>query len=278
MQEFEKINRINARIYAKIEYHNPFGSIKDRAALNVIEKAEKNCQLHHNSCIIEATSGNMGIALAGISQIKGYSCKIIMPENMSEARKKLITQYGAELILTTAELGMQGSINIANELRAQDKNIYYTDQFNNFACIDAHKLFTAPEIDRQLKGSVDIIISGIGTGATIRGLAEYFKNINSKIEIVGILPSSFPHGIQGIGAGFNPPFLDEYVPNKIIYIDSAEALEEKSNIYKSDGLFVGLSSGAVISGLKKLLNVKEYKNKNIVLIFADGGDRYENSR
>lgn len=275
LANFERSNHIRAHIYAKLEWYNPFGSIKDRAALSVIKKAEINNKLCAKSCIIEATSGNMGIALAGISKLKGYDCKIIMPENMSEVRKKLIIQYGAELILTSAELGIQGSMNEAHNLLLQSKYIYYADQFNNYDCVKAHKLFTAPEIQKQINGEVDVIIAGIGTGATIRGLGEYFKSVNPSTEIIGILPSSFPHSIQGIGAGFNPPFLRKETINNIIYVENEEALEEKENIYKSEILFVGLSSGAVIAGLKKLLKTKKYEDKNIVLIFPDGGERYE---
>ena len=244
-------------------------------ALNVINKAENNNHLYEKSCIIEATSGNMGIALAGISKIKGYACKILMPENMSDVRKKLIRQYGAELILTPAELGMQGAINEANKLILQNQNTYYTDQFNNFDCVDAHKLFTAQEIDKQLTGSVDVIIIGIGTGATFRGLYEYFKLTNPQVEILAILPSTYPHIIQGIGPGFIPPFLKGCTFENIIYIENDEALEGKESIHKIEGLFVGLSSGAVVAGLKKLLIAKKYNNKNIVLIFPDGGERYE---
>ena len=274
LKEFEQINDIKANIYAKIECTNMFGSIKDRVALKTIEKAEQNHMLNYNSCIIEATSGNMGIALAGICQIKHYSCKIIMPDNMSEVRKNLIKQYGAELILTPANLGMQGSIKLAKELQLKSTNIYYVDQFNNLNCVQTHKIYTAPEINKQLNGCVDVIISGIGTGATIIGLAKYFKIINSHIEFIGVLPSSFPHGIQGIGAGFDPPFIKPGTIDRIIYVETHEATEEKENIYQNEGLCVGLSSGAVISGLKKLLKIKQYKNKNIVLIFADGSDRY----
>lgn len=279
LKNFKKSNKLKAQIYAKIEYSNPFGSIKDRAALNVIEVEENNGKISSGSCIIEATSGNMGIALAGICKIKRYSCKIILPENMSEARKKLIKHYGAELILTPAELGMQGALKIADKLAMQSPKFFYIDQFNNLNCIYAHQNTTAPEIYQQMNGKIDVIVAGIGTGATVIGLSKYFKAINPYTEIIGVLPSSFPHTIQGIGAGFDPPFFrDNSAVDKIIYVDSSEAALEKKNIFLNEGLFVGYSSGAVIAGLKKLLRTNEYENKNIVLIFADGGDRYENSR
>lgn len=272
---FEKINNISNTIYAKLEYCNPFGSIKDRAALEIFREAEKYSILSKETCIIEATSGNMGIALAGISKIKGYNCKIIMPENMSGQRKQLIKSYGAELILTSADLGMNGSIKKAEKLQKQSSDNFYTNQFHNIACVNAHRIFTAPEIHRQSGNNVDVIIAGIGTGATVRGINEFYKGINKSVEIIGVLPSKFPHKIQGIGAGFDPPFLDSCSINEIIYVDDAEAFSEKNNIYKTDNLHVGLSSGAVIAALKKVVIRKKYRNKFIVLIFADGGDRYE---
>ena len=264
-----------ARIYAKLESKNPFGSIKDRAAKIVIEEAEKNGLMSKATCILEATSGNMGIALAGICQIKGYKCIIIMPENMSCQRKKLIADLGGELITTPAELGMTGSLEKANELKTQYENIYYADQFHNIACVNAHKDYTSNEIYKQLDGKVDVIIAGIGTGATIRGLIEFFNPIIPNIDIVGVLPSNNPHTIQGIGPGFIPPFLKNNIPKRIVTVNDDEAYEEKTNIFHSDGLSVGISSGATIAGLKKLLISNNYTNKNIVVIFPDGSDRYD---
>ena len=270
LKNFEKTNNLCTNIYAKLEYLNPFGSIKDRAALKIIEEAK----LNSNSCILEATSGNMGISLAAICRIKGYPCKIIMPENMSSKRRELIEKYDAELILTPKNLGMSGSIKVANELISKNPHYYYSDQFHNYASVIAHQNHTAPEIDNQLKGRVDVIIAGIGTGATIRGVYEYFKIKNNKVEIIGILPSDSPHNIQGIGAGFTPPLLCNNCVNHIIKVTDREAFREKQLILQSDNLYVGISSGAVIAGVKKLLKKKTYKDKNIVLIFADGGDRY----
>ena len=275
LEKSEQYFQTNSHIYAKLESKNLFGSIKDRAAIKIVETAEKNGYISKNSYIIEATSGNMGIALAGICKIKGYKCKIVMPENMSEKRKLLLKEYDADLILTPAALGMQGAINCAKKLKNKISNSYYVDQFNNIASVEAHRIMTAPEINRQLKGSVDIIIAGMGTGATIRGLYEYFRTVNPKTAIIGVLPSKFPHNIQGIGAGFQPPFINKNNMDEIIYIDDDEAFTEKTRIYKIEGLFVGLSSGAVIAALKKIVNNYNSDHKNIVLIFPDGGDRYE---
>ena len=243
-------------------------------ALRIIEEAEKNGNINNKSHIIEATSGNMGIALAAICNIKGYRCTIIMPENMSQKRKEIIESYGANLILTPKENGMNGTINLVQKIIDKDSEYYYTNQFNNTAGIDSHMLFTAPEIYNQLNGNVDIIIAGIGTAATIMGIAQYFKQHNSSIKIIGILPSNYPHKIQGIGAGFEAPMMNRHLIDDIIYIEDSEALEEQIKIYKNDEIAVGISSGAVIAGLKKYILFNDCSNKNIVLIFPDGLDRY----
>lgn len=197
-----------------------------------------------------------------------------MPENMSEKRKELIKNYGAELILTSEKDGMRGSIEKTKELLKNTSDLYYTDQFSNYASVLAHKLSTAPEIYRQLNGKVDILIMGIGTGATLLGIAEYFKHINRQTQIIGMLPKQYPHSIQGIGAGFKPPLLDYSVIDRIIMVNDLEAISEKDDILKTENLFVGISSGAVLAGLKKLLQDEDCSQKNIVVIFADGGERY----
>ncbi len=265
---------ISANIYAKLEKSNLFGSIKDRVALKIINNAEKSHRIDGNSCIIEATSGNMGIALAGICQIKNYNCKIIMPENMSDMRKKLICNFGAELILTPSEFGMSGAIQEVNKIIKQLSNIYYTNQFNNYSSVEAHIDTTAPEIYQQLEGKVDVIISGIGTGATITGIAKFIKDRNNKTEIIGVLPTNTPHKIQGIGAGFSPPLLNNSLIDKIIKVYDEEAFYEKDKICEMEGIGVGISSGAVMAAFKKIITLKNYSEKNIVLIFPDGDDRY----
>ena len=274
LKKFEKINNLKAKIYAKLEYENPFGSIKDRAALQIIHNAEKDNYLRENSTVIEATSGNMGIALAGICKIKGYKTKIVMPENMSNTRKQLIKDFGAELVLTPAKLGMNGAMEIVHKLISNFEDIYYTHQFNNHAGIEAHKYNTAPEISQQLEHKVDAIIAGIGTGATIMGIAEHFKVTNQSTEIIGVSPSTYPHQIQGIGAGINLPLLNLDYINSIIKVTDEEAFVEQENILKAENLFIGISSGAVLAGCRKLLKSPRYNNKNIVLIFADSGERY----
>ncbi len=274
LNKFEKINGIHANIYAKLEKYNPFGSIKDRAAIKIINSAEMHHQISKNSCIIEATSGNMGIALAGICQIKNYACKIVMPENMSDMRKKLIRSLGAELILTPSEFSMSGAIHEVKKIITKSSNVYYTNQFNNFSSVEAHIETTATEIYQELHGKIDVIISGIGTGATITGISKFLKNRNNSTEIIGVLPSNNPHKIQGIGAGFAPPLLNYSLIDKIIKVYDEEAFYEKNKIYETEGLGVGISSGAVIAALKKLLKTNNYIDKNIVMIFADGDDRY----
>ena len=274
LNEFEKINGINANIYAKLEKYNPFGSIKDRAAIQIINNAEMHHQISKNPCIIEATSGNMGIALAGICQIKNYACKIVMPENMSDMRKKLIRSLGAELILTPSEFSMSGAIHEVKKIITKSSNVYYTNQFNNFSSVEAHIETTATEIYQELHGKIDVIISGIGTGATITGISKFLKNRNNRTEIIGVLPSNNPHKIQGIGAGFKPPLLDISLIDKIIQVNDEEAFYEKNKIDEIEGLGIGISSGAVIAALKKLIEYKNYNGKNIVMIFADGDDRY----
>lgn len=275
LRKFEEINCISANIFAKTEFNNPFGSIKDRVALKMIESAEINGEISIDSRIIEATSGNMGISLAAICNVKGYPCTIIMPENMSEKRRDLILNYGAELILTPKDSGMKGSINKVNELVNKYSNTFYTKQFENTLAIDTHMIHTATEIYYQSDGKVDIILAGIGTGATITGIAKFFKNIDSTIKIIGILPSNYPHKIQGIGAGIKLPLLNINLLDQIIEVSDSEALYEQNKIYEYDGLSVGISSGAVLAGLKKLLVSNNYSNKNIALIFPDGADRYQ---
>ena len=197
-----------------------------------------------------------------------------MPENMSNKRKELIVNYGAELLLTPDNLGMNGAIAKAKYLSKISSNYYYCNQFNNLVSVEAHILTTAPEIYGENKGRLDAVISGIGTGATVTGLGKYLKTINHNINIIGVLPNVYPHKIQGIGAGFVPPLLDMNFIDKIIEVDEEESFYEMKNIKNIEGICVGISSGAVIAGLKRLLKTSNFENKNIVLVFADGDDRY----
>ena len=268
----------NCNLYAKLEFFNPFGSVKDRAALQIINDAEKSQKLKKGMRIIEATSGNMGISLCGIGAIKGYKTTIIMPENMSQMRRELIKSYGGELILTDANEGMRGAVEMVKKF---DENAFKTHQFENMSSVRAHILTTAPEIDKQMKGKVDAIICAIGTGGTITGIANYFYQRN--VKIIGVEPKESPflskgyssaHGIQGIGAGFCPKILNINVIDEIICVSYDEAISSSKQILNTDGLFVGISSGAVYAAANKIANREEFADKNIVLIFADGGDRY----
>lgn len=272
LREIEIENNIKSKLYAKLEHFNPFGSIKDRAALQIIQDAEAQSLIKSNT-IIEATSGNMGIALSAIARIKGYKCKIVMPENISESKKKLLQIYGAEIILTDSDEGMIGSLNKVKEI-LKKSDAYYCNQFNNYSSIKAHYSTTAPEIDRKLNEKIDVIISGIGSGGTISGIGTYFKEKYNHIKIVGVEPNSYPHKIQGIGAGFIPSILKLDIIDEIVKISYEEAYEARERLIKVSSIFAGISSGAVLSAAIKLSNQIEYQEKNIVMIFADSGERY----
>ncbi len=270
-----KLNSINdINIYAKLEYLNPFGSIKDRAAKQILEDAQNEQKLNAENKIIEATSGNMGIALSAIANYKKIACTIIMPENMSEKRKKLISGYNAKLILTPAAEGMIGAVALAEKINNTDKNYFYVNQFENISSIKAHMKTTAPEIECALGNNVDMIIAGIGSGGTITGLAQYFKNIKPSIKIIGVLPKSNPHNISGIGAGFVPPLLKTELLDEIFYASDEEAYTECRNLFIHEGIFAGPSSGAVFCACKHIVQSDKYKVKNAVMIFADSGERY----
>lgn len=258
-------------IYAKLEQFNPFGSIKDRAAKQIIEDAENSGELYHEKSIVEATSGNMGIALSALSLIKGYKCTIVMPENASLYRKKIIKLYGANLILTPAGEGMRGSIAEAERI-SKFGNFFYTNQFSNQSCLNAHKNATAPELYSQLNGNIDYIIAGIGSGGTISGIGEYLKTIKPSIRIIGVLPDTVPHGITGLGAGFTPPILNQSVIDEILYVETSKASSACLDLLRKEGLFAGISSGAALSAAIEISRLE--KNKNIVIIFPDGGERY----
>ena len=271
---------LGQNIYAKLEFFNPFGSIKDRAAYKIIIDAENDGTLRKNMTIVEATSGNMGISLAAIGSIKGYKTTIVMPENMSIRRRDLIKAYGGELILTDAKKGMRGAIAEAESF-CENKSAFMPCQFENVSGIKAHFLTTAPEIDRQMEAGVDVIICGIGTGGTIMGIANYFHGGN--VKIIGVEPEKSPfltkgfsgaHGIQGIGAGFCPKILNIDLIDEIFAVSDEDALFYTDVLWKKHGLFVGLSAGAVYCAALKIAKRDKFENKNIVMIFADGGDRY----
>lgn len=267
-------------LYAKYEGFNLTGSIKDKAVLMIIKDLEEKNLLRPGMTIVESTSGNTGISLALIGHLLGYNVIIVMPENMSDDRKKLIRKYQAKLILTIKEEGMKGAINKAKEL-ASDKNNLYFNQFYQQANIDAHIKMTAKEIDRDLQGKVDTIVCGIGSAGTIMGLAKYFKHQNPNIKIIGVEPASSPfisdgvagsHKIEGIGAGFYPPLLDRLLIDEIAKVEDDEAIKAEKILLDEEGLFCGTSSGAALMGAMR------YKSrKSIVVILPDNGYRYLNN-
>ena len=284
-----KINSLNdgvANLYAKVEYFNPAGSIKDRVALNMIESVEKLGLINKETIIIEPTSGNTGIGLALVCAIKGYRLILIMPDNMSKERRDILSIYGAELVLTPAEFGMKGAIDKANELKNQNENSFIPSQFENPANPLTHYETTAREIYKDLKGKVDIIIAGVGTGGTISGIAKYFKEKSKKVKIVALEPTespmltegfSAPHKIQGVGANFVPENYWAELVDDIVTITGDEAIKYARKLAQKEGLFCGISSGAaILAGLNESRKL-ENKGKNIVAILPDTGMRYLSS-
>ena len=272
--------KLDNNIYAKLECFNPAGSIKDRAALYMIEDAEKSGRIKPCDTLIEPTSGNTGIGLAMVGISKGYNVIITMPDTMSAERIKLMEAYGARVILTDGSKGMAGAIEKAEEL-AKEQGGLVVGQFTNPANAKAHYETTGPEIFEDTDGAVDILVSAIGTGGTISGIGKYLKEQKNSVRIVGVEPSSSPfltkgekgsHKIQGIGAGFKPEILDLSVVDEIITVSDKDAYESGRQLAKEKGVLVGISSGAAYSAAKKL--AKENPDKTIVVIFPDSGSRY----
>ena len=270
-------------IYAKVEYFNPAGSIKDRIALKMIVDAENKGLLKPNSTIIEPTSGNTGIGLASISAMKGYHCIIVMPESMSIERRKIIKAYGAELVLTEASLGMKGAIAKAKELNEQIKDSIILGQFDNPSNVAAHYETTGPEIYKDLDGKIDAFVAGVGTGGTITGVGKFLKERIKDVKVYAVEPETSPvlskgtagkHMIQGIGAGFVPSILDTSIYDEVIPVSNEDAFKYARMIGKKEGILVGISSGAALCAAFSLAKQEKYKNKNIVVILPDTGDRY----
>ena len=284
--ELKNIERelcLTSRLIAKVEGANPNGSAKDRAALYMIEAAEKQGLIQKGATIIEPTSGNTGIALAAIAVPRGYRAIIVMPDNMSEERKKLMTAYGAELVLTDGCLGMKGCIEKAQERKEQIENSFIPDQFNNKANALAHYETTAPELYRDCDESVDIFVAGVGTGGTITGVGRYLKEQNENVRIIAVEPEGSPvlsggkagaHGIQGIGAGFVPTVLDVSVIDEIFRVTEEEAYNAARLLAKKEGILAGISSGAALHAAIEIAKREENKDKNIVVLLPDRGDRY----
>lgn len=280
---FNTQNKLKAKIFAKLEYFNPAGSVKDRVALEMIKSAEEKGILNENSTIIEPTSGNTGIGLSAIAAAKGYKIIITMPETMSLERRNLMKAYGAELVLTDGSKGMKGAIEKAEELQKEIPNSFIAGQFVNPANPLAHKLSTGPEIWEDTDGKVDIFIAGVGTGGTVTGVGEFLKEKNPDIKIIAVEPEgspvlskgvSGPHKIQGIGAGFVPEILNTEIYDEIIPVKNEDAFECAREFAKSEGILVGISSGAALFAAKSEAKKDINKGKNIVVLLPDTGDRY----
>lgn len=283
LTHMQKEFNLQAKIFAKLEYLNPAGSIKDRVAKAMIEAAERDGRIKPGDVIIEPTSGNTGIALAAIGTAKGYRVIIVMPENMSEERTKLIGAYGGEVVLTDAGLGLKGAIKKAEELAKENAGSFIPEQFENPENTKIHLETTGPEIFGDMDGQVDIFVSGVGTGGTIMGTGKYLKSQNNKIQIIAVEPESSPvlskgiagiHDIQGIGPEFVPELLNTLIYDEIISVSTEEAVTMARTLGKKEGVLVGISSGAVMHAAVKLAKREENKGKNIVTVFFDSGDRY----
>lgn len=274
---------LKAKVLVKLEYFNPAGSVKDRVARAMIEDAEAKGILKKGSVIIEPTSGNTGIGLAAIAAAKGYRVILTMPETMSQERRNILKAYGAELVLTEGAKGMKGAIDRAEALVKEIPNSFLPGQFENPANPEVHRKTTGPEIWRDTDGTVDIFVAGVGTGGTITGVGEYLKAQNPRIKVVAVEPSdspvlsegrSGPHKIQGIGAGFVPAALNTEVYDEIIQADSEDAFAAARELARTEGVLVGISSGAALHVALELANRPEQEGKTIVALLPDSGDRY----
>ncbi len=271
------------QIFAKVEGVNPAGSIKDRVALAIIEDAEKSGRLQKGGTVIEATSGNTGIGLAYVCQQRGYRAVIVMPDNMSEERKRMIAFYGAELVLTDGKKGMSAAVEKAQELLQNTPNSILADQFNNPVCAEVHYRTTGVEIWEQTQGKVDIFVAGVGTGGTLTGVGKCLKEKNANVKVVAVEPQSSPllsqgvagpHAIQGIGANFIPKVLDQSVYDEVLTVSNEDSIAMAKHLQKEEGLSIGISSGAAVAAAKRLAERAENIGKTIVTVLPDEGGRY----
>ncbi len=283
LKHIEKKYNLEATILAKLEYFNPAGSVKDRIAKEMIEDAEKKGLLKEGSTIIEPTSGNTGIGLAAIAAAKGYKLIIVLPETMSVERRNIIKAYGAEIVLTEGSKGMPGAIAKAKELAEEIENSFIAGQFVNPANPEAHRKTTGPEIWNDTDGKVDAFVAGVGTGGTVTGVGEYLKEKNPDIKIYAVEPASSPvlsegksgaHKIQGIGAGFVPDVLNTKIYDEVIKVENEDAFALGKEIAKTEGVQVGISSGAALFAAIEWAKKPENKGKTIVALLPDSGDRY----
>lgn len=280
---YEKIHNLQAHVIAKLEYLNPAGSVKDRAALYMIQDAEESGRLKPGATIIEPTSGNTGIGLASIASMKGYHTVLTMPETMSVERRQLLKAYGAEIVLTEGAKGMPGAIEKAQELQKEIPGSVIMGQFDNPANAKAHICTTGPEIWEDLEGDVDVFVAGIGSGGTITGVGEYLKSKKTDVRIVAVEPKGSPflsegkkgpHGLQGIGAGFKPGLLNDEIYDEIITVTDEDAYQAARDMAAMEGVLVGISSGAALWAAARIAERPEMKGKTVVVLLPDTGDRY----
>ncbi len=283
LERYEKAHGALSSIIAKLEYFNPAGSVKDRVALNMIDCAERDGLIKAGATIIEPTSGNTGIGLCAVAAVRGYRAIIVMPDTMSEERRRIMKAYGAELVLTDGTLGMSGAIKKAEELAREIPNSYIPSQFTNPANSEAHYLTTGPEVWEDTDGEVDIFVAGVGTGGTISGTGRYLKEKNKNIKIVGVEPAGSAvlsgkcagsHKLQGIGAGFIPDVLELGIIDEIIAVSDDDALAAGRELGRTEGILVGISSGAAVVAAAELAHRPENAGKQIIVLLPDTGDRY----
>ena len=280
---FAASKNLEANILVKLEYFNPAGSVKDRIAKAMIEDAEKSGKLAPGATIIEPTSGNTGIGLASVAVAKGYKAILTMPETMSIERRKLLAAYGAQIVLTPGAKGMKGAIAKAEELAKSTPNSFIPSQFTNQANPEAHEATTGPEIWQDADGKVDAFVAGVGTGGTLTGVSRYLNKQNASVHVAAVEPESSPvlsqghagpHKIQGIGAGFVPETLDTKIYDEVLPVSNDDAFQMGRDFARTEGILIGISSGAALAAAVQLAKRPEFKGKNIVALLPDTGDRY----